>query len=164
MIQNNTARTHFAEGGASLCFRAGLSILQIKQRGDWASNAVEQYIFIDEAMSAAAAHMMSSAVDQHWITVCIITSWWVTVLTHNDHSFSANHTGLGIDWSLLTDCCMFFLTTGLGVSSLQDKPQLARTIQVREAHQAVELFLIYIRMNWRFGGCSHVSQAILEVY
>jgi hypothetical protein len=59
----NTYSAHsLRRGGASLCFRAGLSILQIKQRGDWASNAVEQYVFIDEAMSVAAAYQMSSAV------------------------------------------------------------------------------------------------------
>jgi hypothetical protein len=59
--------THYSahslrRGGASLCFRAGMSILQIKQRGDWASNAVEKYVFIDECTAVSAALMMSSAV------------------------------------------------------------------------------------------------------
>jgi hypothetical protein len=47
--QKHRAQARRRGGVASLCFRAGLSILQIKQRGDWVSNAVEQYIFIDEA-------------------------------------------------------------------------------------------------------------------
>jgi hypothetical protein len=42
-------------GGASFAFSAGLSPLQIKSRGDWASSAFERYVFIapEGALSAA---------------------------------------------------------------------------------------------------------------
>jgi hypothetical protein len=44
-------------GGASYAFEIGLSPLQIKQRGDWASSAYEKYVFI----SAAAGSNIASA-------------------------------------------------------------------------------------------------------
>ena len=37
----------FRRGGATMVFKLGLSILQIKQRGDWRSSAVESYIDLD---------------------------------------------------------------------------------------------------------------------
>ena len=36
----------FRRGGATLAFQRGLSITEVKQRGDWASSAVENYIFV----------------------------------------------------------------------------------------------------------------------
>ena len=39
----------FRRGGASLGFRLGMSIIDIKSRGDWKSAAVERYIFIDDS-------------------------------------------------------------------------------------------------------------------
>lgn len=45
----------FRRGGASLGFALGLSILDIKNRGDWRSAAVEKYIFIEEAHSIQVA-------------------------------------------------------------------------------------------------------------
>lgn len=38
----------FRRGGASFAFGQDMSILDIKQRGDWASNAVEKYIHLDK--------------------------------------------------------------------------------------------------------------------
>lgn len=38
----------FRRGGASLGFRLGMSICEIKQRGDWQSDAVEKYIVLDD--------------------------------------------------------------------------------------------------------------------
>lgn len=38
----------FRRGGATLAFRLGMSITQIKKRGDWRSAAVEQYVWVDE--------------------------------------------------------------------------------------------------------------------
>ena len=37
----------FRRGGATLGFKLGLSIVEIKQRGDWRSSAVESYIDIE---------------------------------------------------------------------------------------------------------------------
>ena len=39
----------FRRGGASFGFELGMTIIDIKQRGDWASNAVQEYIFVTEA-------------------------------------------------------------------------------------------------------------------
>jgi hypothetical protein len=51
-------------GGASFAFRAGLSPLEIKQRGDWASAAFERYIHLDSSDTIRSAEMLSSAVLQ----------------------------------------------------------------------------------------------------
>ena len=48
----------FRRGGASLGFKLGLSILQIKQRGDWRSSAVESYIEIDGSQRADIANAL----------------------------------------------------------------------------------------------------------
>jgi len=48
----------FRRGGASLGFKLGMSILQIKQRGDWRSAAVEQYIFIDKSQERIVAQKL----------------------------------------------------------------------------------------------------------
>lgn len=45
----------FRRGGASLGFSLGMSILDIKNRGDWKSAAVERYIFIEQEHSAQVA-------------------------------------------------------------------------------------------------------------
>ena len=45
----------FRRGGASFGFELGMSITDIKQRGDWASNAVQDYIFITQAQIDSTA-------------------------------------------------------------------------------------------------------------
>lgn len=45
----------FRRGGASLGFKLGLSISEIKKRGDWQSDAVESYIVLNEAQELAVA-------------------------------------------------------------------------------------------------------------
>jgi hypothetical protein len=49
-------------GGASFAFRVGLSPLEIKQRGDWASSAFERYIHIDSSDNLFSAKLLASAV------------------------------------------------------------------------------------------------------
>lgn len=52
----------FRRGGASLGFEIGLNLTQIKQRGDWASSAVDEYIFITpEHTCRVAAHLSLGA-------------------------------------------------------------------------------------------------------
>ena len=46
-------------GGASLAFDLGLSPIQIKLRGDWASNAFEQYIFVSSGATDRVAATIS---------------------------------------------------------------------------------------------------------
>ena len=49
-------------GGASYAFQLGLSPLQIKLRGDWSSDAYEQYIFIAAGASMSVAQSLSSRI------------------------------------------------------------------------------------------------------
>jgi hypothetical protein len=49
-------------GGASFAFRAGLSPLDIKQRGDWASAAFEKYIHLNSKDTTRSSELLSSAV------------------------------------------------------------------------------------------------------
>ena len=51
-------------GGASFAFRAGLSPLEIKQRGDWASSAFERYIHMDVKDSLISSRRLASGVVQ----------------------------------------------------------------------------------------------------
>lgn len=37
----------FRRGGATLAFKLGMTITEIKKRGDWLSNAVEEYVCLD---------------------------------------------------------------------------------------------------------------------
>lgn len=37
----------FRRGGATLAFRLGMTITEIKRRGDWRSSAVDEYVFLD---------------------------------------------------------------------------------------------------------------------
>ena len=46
-------------GGATLGFRLGMSLVQIKQRGDWASNAVENYVYISDIQIRHTATVLS---------------------------------------------------------------------------------------------------------
>lgn len=46
----------FRRGGATLAFKLGMSMAQIKKRGDWRSSAVEQYVWMDERQD----HLMAS--------------------------------------------------------------------------------------------------------
>lgn len=48
----------FRRGGATMCFRAGLNMVEIKNRGDWRSNAVERYIFLDETYALHSAQRL----------------------------------------------------------------------------------------------------------
>lgn len=50
----------FRRGGASLGFRLGLSICEIKQRGDWHSDAVEKYIVLNEEQELFVAKTLVS--------------------------------------------------------------------------------------------------------
>ena len=49
-------------GGASYAFEIGISPLQIKQRGDWASSAYEKYIFVSANSLSAVGRALSSGV------------------------------------------------------------------------------------------------------
>ena len=52
----------FRRGGATLGFKIGLSMAQIKQRGDWRSSAVENYIFVtSEQVSEVASLLVNGA-------------------------------------------------------------------------------------------------------
>ena len=37
----------FRRGGASLAFKLGLTLTEVKKRGDWKSHAVENYVMLD---------------------------------------------------------------------------------------------------------------------
>ena len=53
----------FRRGGASFGFQLNLSLVEIKQRGDWASNAVESYIHIGRAhLNTVASKLVHGAV------------------------------------------------------------------------------------------------------
>lgn len=52
----------FRRGGASLAFELGLSLTQVKQRGDWASSAVENYIFVSPRVIKEVASVMINGV------------------------------------------------------------------------------------------------------
>ena len=52
----------FRRGGASYAFSIGTSPLQIKLRGDWASNAYERYIFISSGATLAVASLLAAGV------------------------------------------------------------------------------------------------------
>ena len=52
----------FRRGGASLAFDLGLSSIQIKLRGDWASNAFEQYVFVSSGTMERVALALSSGI------------------------------------------------------------------------------------------------------
>jgi hypothetical protein len=49
----------FRRGGASFAFSLGVSPLQIKLRGDWASDAYERYVFIQAGASMKVAESLS---------------------------------------------------------------------------------------------------------
>jgi hypothetical protein len=49
----------FRRGGCTLCFQAGLSVLEIKRRGDWKSQAFERYIHIPSDSIYKAACVLS---------------------------------------------------------------------------------------------------------
>jgi hypothetical protein len=51
-----------AGGGASLAFDLGLSPIQIKLRGDWASNAFERYVFVSSGATGRAAAALSAGI------------------------------------------------------------------------------------------------------
>ena len=49
----------FRRGGASLAFEVGLSSTDIKQRGDWWSNAFEQYLCVGHTSTMNSARLLS---------------------------------------------------------------------------------------------------------
>jgi hypothetical protein len=49
----------FRRGGCTMSFEAGLSIIDIKMRGDWRSHAFERYIHIPQEMIFSAARALS---------------------------------------------------------------------------------------------------------
>ena len=50
----------FRRGGASLAYMVGMSAVDIKQRGDWKSNAFERYLTISPATSLRSAQLLAS--------------------------------------------------------------------------------------------------------
>ena len=52
----------FRRGGASYAFQLGLSPLQIKLRGDWASEAYERYVYISTGATFAVARALAGGV------------------------------------------------------------------------------------------------------
>jgi hypothetical protein len=46
-------------GGCTMGFAAGLSVVDLKMRGDWRSNAVERYLFVPSAQIFGSARAMS---------------------------------------------------------------------------------------------------------
>jgi hypothetical protein len=51
----------FRRGGATLAFAAGLSAIEIKMRGDWASNAFENYVFVAPSTALNVAKTLTGA-------------------------------------------------------------------------------------------------------
>jgi integrase len=51
----------FRRGGATLAFAAGLSALEIKTRGDWASNAFERYVHVSPSTALNVARTLTLA-------------------------------------------------------------------------------------------------------
>lgn len=63
MRPHNIRVIHFAGGGASFAFEMGMNFLEIKQRGDWASDAVEKYIHISQKhIKSVATQLIDGAV------------------------------------------------------------------------------------------------------
>ena len=54
----------FRRGGASFGFELQMSMIDIKQRGDWASNAVENYIFVSKSQVNSVAARLSRGAAQ----------------------------------------------------------------------------------------------------
>ena len=54
----------FRRGGCSLCFEAGLSITDIKLRGDWRSNSFERYIYVPASSVFRSAAALALFVDE----------------------------------------------------------------------------------------------------
>jgi hypothetical protein len=52
----------FRRGGASYAFQLGLSPLQIKLRGDWASDAYERYVYISSGATMEVARALAGGV------------------------------------------------------------------------------------------------------
>ena len=50
----------FRRGGCTACYQAGLSLTEIKLRGDWKSQAFEQYLFIPAESVFEGARLLSS--------------------------------------------------------------------------------------------------------
>jgi hypothetical protein len=50
----------FRRGGCTLCFQAGLSIIEIKRRGDWRSNVFERYIHVPSESIYRSACVLSA--------------------------------------------------------------------------------------------------------
>jgi integrase len=50
----------FRRGGATLAFAAGMSTIDIKMRGDWASNAFESYVFIAPTQALESARLLTA--------------------------------------------------------------------------------------------------------
>jgi integrase len=62
-INPNVYSAHsLRRGGASLAFDLGLSPIQIKLRGDWASNAFERYVFVSSGATGRAAVTLSTGI------------------------------------------------------------------------------------------------------
>jgi integrase len=50
----------FRRGGATLAFSIGMSAIDIKLRGDWASNAYEKYLVVSPEMSLLSVRNLTS--------------------------------------------------------------------------------------------------------
>jgi hypothetical protein len=62
----------FRRGGATLAFKVGMSAIDIKLRGDWASNAFENYVFVSPATALHSAQLLANAAA---CNVCIADIW-----------------------------------------------------------------------------------------
>jgi hypothetical protein len=61
-VDSSTISCHsFRRGGATLAFAAGLTALDIKMRGDWASNAFENYVYIAPSNALLSARVLTAA-------------------------------------------------------------------------------------------------------
>jgi hypothetical protein len=52
----------FRRGGATLAFAMGMSPVNIKLRGDWASNAFEKYVYVSPDSALFSARLLTQAV------------------------------------------------------------------------------------------------------
>jgi hypothetical protein len=49
----------FRRGGCTMCFQAGLSVTDIKIRGDWRSNSFEKYLFVPAEAVFSSARVLA---------------------------------------------------------------------------------------------------------
>jgi hypothetical protein len=62
---NSISCHSFRRGGASLAYTVGMSAVDIKQRGDWKSNAFERYLTISPATSFNSARLLAAGASSY---------------------------------------------------------------------------------------------------